>query len=560
MPTQQSGDWYDEVKQLTTRLVRMRSVSPGQGEIAVAREIARMLQEGGLDDAYDEIGLQALEYDRAGRLNAYAFLRGRGAQTLVLLGHFDTVDTGDYGTLEPFAYDPDALADHVDELAELAPGLAEDLAAHPGDWMFGRGCADMKSGVALNIAIMRHMAERKRRGELDISLLLLATPDEENESAGVLAGVQLLLDLREKYGLQYLGAINTDYTTALYPGDPHRYVFTGTIGKMLPTFLAIGHASHVGDPFDGFDANLLAAELIRDLSMNDELCDVVRGQRTPPPVTLKASDLKTRYDVQLPFAAYFYLNVLTYSTTPAQLLERLRIYARNAMERVLRRVDEVELRWTGYHSQAPARDRHQQRSGIVLTYAELYDDVLQKLGEQRLNAEMTAAWEAMPSDLDSRGRCLHLARYLWTLSGKRGPAVILYYSPPFIPHVAGTPCVLHEVIHAVAGAHPELRVLEYFPFISDMSYLRLDTDVKTDALISNIPTWPDTSRRPGAYHLPLEAIRELGLPVVDFGPYGKGAHQAGERLLMSYAFDALPRLLNEVIERLAQKAREGTVM
>src|SRR5262249_16220109 len=141
------------------------------------------------------------------------------------------VDTVDYGTLEPYALDPEALAARQDALVAMTPGLREDLEAHPGDWMFGRGAIDMKSGVAANIAVMRKLAQQARESTLPLSIVLLATPDEENESAGVLQAVRFLLRLREQYGLEFAGAINTDYTTSLYPSDPHRYVYTGTIGK-----------------------------------------------------------------------------------------------------------------------------------------------------------------------------------------------------------------------------------------------------------------------------------------------------------------------------------------
>ena len=552
MQTPGYDDWFAQVKAYTTRLVNMRSVSPGQGEIEVAREVLKMLQEDGLEQGYAAIGLDPLIGDACRRQNACAFLRGKSSQTIILLGHIDTVDTRDYGVLEPFALDPDMLATHQQTLVAMSPGLADDLREHPGDWMFGRGSIDMKCGVAANIAVMRHTAKLARAGELPLSVVLIATPDEENESAGVLQAVRYLLRLRDEHGLSYLGAINTDYTTALYPGDQHRYIYTGSVGKLLPTFLVIGHATHVGEPFDGLDANLLAAELIRDLSMNDALCDVARGQQTPPPVTLKASDLKTGYDVQLPFAAYFYLNVLTFATTPAQLLERLRIYAQAAMARVLQRIDEAEERWTGKQ-----RITRPPRSGTVLTYQELYAQVEQHIGAERVQAAIDAAWSNMPDDLDSRGCCLHMARHLWTLSGKTGPAILLYYSPPFIPHVAETPCLLHSVAHTLAEVHPELQleVHEYFPFISDMSYLRLDSNVETTALTANIPTWQEqaTTSRTGGYHLPLDAIRQLNLSVINLGPYGKGAHQTGERALMSYSFGILPRLLCEVIERLAQE-------
>src|SRR5262249_14798718 len=242
------------------------------------------------------------------------------------------------GPLESYALDPDALETRLDELVMLTPDLQPDLEASAGDWMFGRGAIDMKSGDAVNLAVMRHLARLARAGRLSLSAVLLATPDEENESAGVLQAVRFLLRLREEQGLEYLGCINTDYTTSRYPDDPHRYAYTGTIGKLLPSFLVVGKESHVGDPFDGVDANLLAAELIGDLSMNPDLCDAVRGQIAPPPVTLKATDLKAGYDVQLPFAAYFYLNILTFTTGPDALLDRLRERCAAALGRVLTRI------------------------------------------------------------------------------------------------------------------------------------------------------------------------------------------------------------------------------
>ena len=243
---------------------------------------------------------------------------------------------------------------------------------------------------------------------LPLSIVLLATPDEENESAGVLQAVRFLLRLREEHGLEYLGAINTDYTTARYPDDPHRYVFTGTIGKLLPSFLVIGKESHVGDPFDGVDADLLAAELIADLSMNPDLCDVVRGQKAPPPVTLRATDLKVGYDVQLPFAAYFYLNVLTLSSSPAELLERLRERTEATLARVLERLRAAEERWT--RLTADETPLHALREGKVMTLAELREATETRLGVDAVNADLAALNEALPATLDKRERSLRAGR------------------------------------------------------------------------------------------------------------------------------------------------------
>jgi arginine utilization protein RocB len=360
------------------------------------------------------------------------------------------------------------------------------------------------------------------------------------------------------YGLEYVGCINTDSTVSRFPGDPRRYAYTGSIGKLLPSFLVVGKESHVGDPFDGLDANLLAAELICDLSMNPELCDSVRGQVTAPPVTLKATDLKTGYDVQLPFAAYFYLNVLTFTTGPDTLLVRLRDRAEAALVRTLRRLDRAERDWLLTRGDVARADRLQPRAGTVLTYAELRDLAVHSLVEERVAAALDAEWDRWPADLDKRERSLRLVHRLWTLSGLRGPAVVLYYSPPYYPRVQATPCALHDAVRAVADAHPELHLTleEFFPFLSDMSYLRLDpgADGALAALTANMPVWRDAGAppRPGSYSVPFDAIAALDLPVVDLGPFGAGAHQPGERALVSYSFGILPQLVYETIQRLSE--------
>jgi arginine utilization protein RocB len=537
--------WYQTVHDYTQRLVAIRSVSPSKDEVQVAREILHMLREGGLETRYTASGLDAIEGDLYGRQNAYAFLKGQSATTLVLLGHFDTVDTADYGPLEPWALDPPGLAARLNALTDIDSG--EDMS----DWMFGRGVVDMKSGIAINIALMRRMAREER---FPLSVVLLATPDEENESAGVLQGIQLLLRLREQYGLHYIGAINTDYTTAAYPGDQQRYIYTGTVGKLLPSFLCIGRESHAGAPFQGLDANLLAAELIRELSMNDELCDTVRGQITAPPVTLHASDLKDHYDTQLPFAASFYLNVLTFTTDPTMLLERLRAHAENVLTRLLQRIDETEWRWLQVSDEQGWLERPQPRSGTVLTYADLYAETVRKHGEHSVNSALMEVWG--PITMDKRERSLHLVHRLWSLSGRQGPAIVIAYAPPYYPHISATPGALHEAVKSVVQAHPEhpLVMREYFPLLSDMSYLRLEAGVDVSALKANMPLWRDSGPDflPGAYTFPLAAIEQLDLPIVNWGPYGRGAHQRHESVLMSYSFGTLPQLLYETIEYLAR--------
>ena len=548
-----SIDWYSQVKQYTECLVGMRSVSPCEDEVRVAQEIVRLLRADDLKAVYTESGLDALKGDLYGRQNAYAFLRGSSPETIVLLGHFDTVDTRDYGELEHLSLEPAALVSRRDDLLP-----ANERGSDLSDWMFGRGVADMKSGIAVNIALMRQFARESRQASLPISILMIATPDEENNSAGVLHAVHLLVRLRERYKLNYLGLLNTDYVTALYPGDEHRYIYAGSIGKLLPGFLCIGSASHAGDPFNGLDANLLAAELICDLSMNDDLCDAAPGQLAAPPVTLRAADLKSHYDVQLPLVAYFYLNVLTLTTTPEQLLTRLHGHAQEVLTQLLRRVDQTEQRWRQAHGEAHWQDRFYPRSGHVLTYHELYGETVQRLGKKRVDTELMQEWQRWRGTVDGRDRSLHLTHRLWTLSGRQGPAIVLYFAPPYYPAVAPIAGPLQDAVDAVVKAHPEVQLEQqpYFPYLSDISYTSLDPSIDLTQLQANMPVWQPTDQPvlPGAYSLPLAEIQSLNIPASNWGPFGRGAHQRDEAVLMSYTFGILPQLLYETIKHLERYA------
>lgn len=558
------SDWYETVRQGTLRLVNIRSVSPGEGEKRVAQEVVTLLQAGNIGQIYTECGFDPVQNDAYGRQNAYAFLRGQSNVTLVLLGHIDTVDTKDYGTLEKWALDPKgltAMTEVVERLLLRSPvGGSEDHIF--SDWLFGRGVADMKGGVAVNIALMRRLALLARSGKLPISVVMIATVDEENESAGVLQAARFLVHLREQYDLNYMGVLNTDYSTARYPADTHRYIYAGTGGKLLPSFLCIGRESHAGDPFKGIDANLIAAELIRDLSMNDELCDNVRGQVTAPPVTLHATDLKTHYDVQLPFATYFYLNVMTFSTGPDELMERLCERVRQLLQQVLDRVEATELRWLrSGGEQFPEGLLPGAKRACVLTYADLYQSTVQHIGLGRVTAELEAVAARLPVEIDKRERSMHLVYRLWTLSGRQGPAVVLFYAPPFYPHVAATPGPLYDAIKAVMAAHPEvnLEMREFYPYLSDLSYLRLEDNLNIDTLKANMPLWSDGTgehEQPGSYSLPLEVIKQLQLPVFNWGMHGHGVHQRDEGVLMSYSFEQLPQLLFETIMQLGKQVAQ----
>ncbi|KXK14737.1 MAG: Succinyl-diaminopimelate desuccinylase [Chloroflexi bacterium OLB14] len=153
------------------------------------------------------------------------------------MAHFDTVGVDDfarYGDVN-VAFQPAKLAEEMQKYFEAKRDLdiSENSAWNAlksGDWLFGRGSVDMKSGVAVNIAVLRAFAKPDEQGkrlidELNGNLLLLACPDEETESVGVLSAVSNLLKLREQEKLNYIGVINTDYTAPRDENEKCAFLF-----------------------------------------------------------------------------------------------------------------------------------------------------------------------------------------------------------------------------------------------------------------------------------------------------------------------------------------------
>ncbi|MCK9911749.1 hypothetical protein MXD81_21520, partial [Microbacteriaceae bacterium K1510] len=84
------------------------------------------------------------------RYNVVALVKAEQSveETTLLLGHIDTVGIDDFGHLRDVAIQPAQLRERMKQQANLPEAVIDHL--NDDDWMFGRGTADMKSGVAAN--------------------------------------------------------------------------------------------------------------------------------------------------------------------------------------------------------------------------------------------------------------------------------------------------------------------------------------------------------------------------------------------------------------------------
>ena len=85
-------------------------------------------------------------------------------------------------------------------------------------------------------------------------------------------------------------------------------------------------------------------------------------------------------------------------------------------------------------------------------------------------------------------------------------------------------------------------MLHFFPSLSDSSYLKIDDSNESVAsLIHNFPLYDHL------FPVPTDVIRQLSIPGITYGCYGKDAHRRTERVYMPYSFDVLPKLIMQTI-------------
>ena len=136
-----------------------------------------------------------------------------------------------------------------------------------GDYLPGRGLLDMKAGLAAGIAVLE-------AHEGDGNLLLVATPDEEDRSAGMRAAAPQIEALAAEQGLDITLAINLDSIADDGDGSFGRSIAFGSIGKLLLTAFVVGREAHACYPFQGINANYLAGALLDRFECAPELAEL----------------------------------------------------------------------------------------------------------------------------------------------------------------------------------------------------------------------------------------------------------------------------------------------
>ena len=541
---------YNEILDLTKELVAIPSMNNTIGERVIAEYIADMLRKLPYFQKHPEqVIVQPLKNDSFGRINVFGIVKGEKSNcndTMILHGHIDTVGIEDFGAIAEYAFDCDKLPEKIREVTK-DEDVIRDIDS--GEWLFGRGASDMKCGVAVNFVLTKHMSERV--SEMDGNIIFMINPVEENQHTGIMDSLEILEKLKAEEKFKYVMSINTDFIAPAYLGDTTKYFHAGAVGKILPCFYIIGKPTHAGQGFEGFSASMTASEIVRQMDLRSEFADCYNGEYTLPPIALKMKDLKPAYNVQTTFSAFVYFNYFIHSMSMVSIMERLKEVAKIALYSVMAHTNE---KYSVYCDMTGMEYKQINYPLEVLEYNELYERVKSLYDGDIEDVIAKITKSGLENKTDSREISREITETLCTMANINTPTVVVFIAPPYCPRNTLKSNVPEEkeMLESVNGLLKEiaeetgenLRLMQFFPVLTDSSYLKIDDDQQSiDALIKNFPDFK------GLYNVPIESIQRLNIPAFNFGCLGKDAHKWTERVNTAFSFGILPSIIQKTIEK-----------
>lgn len=539
-------------------LVKIPSVSNTEGE----RDAAKWLSDAISSQDYFKVhpeyaGLYELPGDRLGRGTPYGLVKGSSDKTIILTGHYDVVDTSEYGKFENLAYDIEGWKKlHGQELEELLamlpPRAREDFES--GQWIFGRGVNDMKGGLCIGLALLDWYGKwMLREPGLPGNLLFAAVADEEAYSAGMRGSAGFFVDLKEKQKLDYSCLVDLE---PVFDGGQGMEVNIGSVGKTMPAVLVQGAKAHVVECFRGLNAVGVLADFFLKTELAPEFSERYEDEICPPPTWFNLRDRKKGYDVSVPLRAAGYMSMLGYARTPEEILSRLKELGKESFRDYMARMKKQEEA-AGICTPLPAVDfdscvmeyggllkfcKEKGGSDFEVWYKKLYE----KTGEQVENG-----------DLNYPQATLEVMEALLDYSGITRPLMVIAFAPPYYPAFhsdriegkEGAGSAAYEILAQAAEDTCGARLLKkhYFCGISDLSYCGGPREELLRAYAANAPLWGNL------YRMDFGAMSGFKVPSLLFGPIGRDAHQMSERVNAASLLEEIPEIMKNFIEQMFAK-------
>ncbi len=530
----------DRVKQLLDESVSVKSFTNTEME----RDIETFLIEKIGEISYfktrpEYFGSYGIEGDYHGRSVVWALVDHGFKDTVVFFHHHDTVDVEDYGRFSEIAFDNEKLKEAYRHLP-FSENVKKDIDSP--HWHFGRGTADMKAALALQLTVIE---EYSRSKSPKVNVLYLSVCDEESYSKGMRAAIGLLDELKKTYNLNYILAIDSEPFES--EREDEKVLHVGSVGKLMPVIVTQGILSHIKEPLHGMNAISLLVKVADKIDLHPELAEEAGDQKSPLPSWSYLRDMKEQYDVSTALRASGYFSILYLQRSPKDLLEIVKNLCEEAMEEYYDNYSKLQKQYAVTKVNPKPK---------VMFFEELLE--LCKMKEGFGPYYETLCLKAKEASVEGEGYqdiTISLICDLLDFYDTKDPLVLIAIAPPYYPalrsrDIEGKGVIIQKIerhyrdyLSRVHGAN--LKAEEYFMGICDISYCGLDKPAEEyKAVLESMAIDKEL------YNIDFDTLGQLNIPGINLGPWGKDLHKLTERVYEKDAFELVPEYLLYLLEHM----------
>lgn len=534
------------IREYLYKMVAVQSDTGTAMERDMAKVIYDMIKSDPYFKAHPDYCGTFLQKDILDRPVVWALKKGTRDKTIILMGHYDAVEIESYGIYKPYALKPDLLREKFKEGNFGDEVLRADL--EDEKWLFGRGAADMKAGLAINMHILF------TNDVEDVNILFVALPDEENLSSGALMSIPLYLELQDKF--------NLDYKLCLVPEPDNRpldadvNIFAGSAGKFMPIIMAKGVATHAAHIMDGLNSAFIIGEIIRNIEICKDMITSKDGIYAQPPAVLLFKALKPIYDVTVPEYSVALFNFMFLRTRPPKdYMATIIDICKQALSFAL---DKYNDTFDYLLEEGLVKEENRVKfNPKVMLLSELEDYISKgKAGYKEFKKELDQyiKEKVLLKEMTLQEASIHMIKALLEYSEIIDPIVVIGISPPYYPAVSNDVLTDKNVDYVFENIEEKLRQKHGIGIrhvysnmgMTDISYFSCTNPQEEREFLSNLTVPTDI------YDIPVEDIAKLNIPTFKIGPNSRDIHRIGERVYMPDVEELIPNIFKAIIGNLAK--------
>ncbi len=349
------------------------------------------------------------------------------SDTLVLLCDTDTSSPYHYGMFKGSSTSCDDLALKLRQLAEQ--GALSSKIEHllkNDNALFGLGILESKCATGAMIAVLKELSDNYVH--LNLNILFVCTCESSLQHRGIKQCIPFINKLCEDENLKLRLAVNAKPNTPTSRSDRNLHLYSGSYGKIEPSFYIIGHSATAFRPYEGFSASIIASELIRELELNPKLTQRLHHKPLVPTFdSLRVKEFGKDFS---PDGMQVSFSLPLLDIDLGDLLEVLKEVAATAIEHAAELVDHRESSY--------AQIMHEDfipeaKDAEVISFSDLVERT-----RHNFSGNLDKALSSMVQKCRHEGLSLHQASItiierLNEIAHLPRPSIVIYYTDNYVP-------------------------------------------------------------------------------------------------------------------------------